>query len=527
MALEGMMRLDKRLKAIAVALAVVVVSFLVSLEAINWLSGGAVKAPVIAEPPPLPPVARTSFVVAPVVISLSAIRDAAERSAQKNFSGKADNPVAQVLQNADIGWTASRGPISATGNQDMLSLSTPITGKINVTGSLSSKATGAVQDAIGGLLGANAAKQVGSINIKNVNANAEIKGNVTITSRPKFAAAWRIEPNFGAQVTLGDTNVSLAGAHVNLPQQIKPVIDKTVGDQLNAVGERIRSDPTLEKNARAQWARACQSIPLQVAGTTAAMPALWLEMKPTRAVAAQPKIDSSALTLTMGIEAETRISPTQTKPDCPFPEKITIVPPTAGGVSIGVPIELPFTEIDKIIEAQFVGKTFPEDGSGSAEVTVNHATLAASGDRLLISLLVHAKEKTSWFGFGADATLHIWGRPILDDAQQTLRFTDVQLAVESEAAFGLLGAAARAVVPHLQQTLYEKTMVDLKPFAGNAREKIADAIAAFQKSSDGVRVDAKIDDLRLSDIAFDAKTLRIVAQAEGSINVTVTKLPDL
>ena len=521
------MRLDGRLKTIAIALGVVVVSFLVSLEAMNLLSPGAVKAPVMTEPPPLPPVARTSFVMAPVVISLSAIRDAAERSAQKNFAGKADNPAAQVLQNADIGWTAWRGPITATGGQDMLSLSTPITGKVSITGSLSSKATGAVQDAIGGLLGANAAKQVGSINIKNINANAEIKGNVTITSRPKFAAAWRIEPNFGAQVSLGDTNVSLAGAHVNVPQQVKPLIDKSVGEQLNAVGDRIRHDATLEKNARAQWARACQSIPLQAAGTTAAMPALWLEMKPVRAVAAQPRIDASALTLTMGIEAETRISPTPTRPDCPFPDKITIVPPTAGGVSIGVPIDLPFTEVNKIIEAQFVGKTFPEDGSGGVEVTVKHATLAASGDRLLISLLVHAKEKKSFFGFGADATLHIWGRPVLDDSQQTLRFTDVTLAVESEAAFGLLGAAARAVVPLLQRTLYEKTMIDLKPFMANARDKLADAIADLQKSGDGMRVDAKIDDIRLSDIAFDARTLRVIAQAEGAINVTVTKLPDL
>ena len=85
--------------------------------------------------------------------------------------------MSQVLQNADIGWTASRGPISATGAQDVLSLSTPLTGKLNVTGSLSSKATGAVGDAIGGLLGDNAAKQIGSINIKALNASAEIKGH--------------------------------------------------------------------------------------------------------------------------------------------------------------------------------------------------------------------------------------------------------------------------------------------------------------------------------------------------------------
>ena len=229
----------------------------------------------------------------------------------------------------------------------------------------------------------------------------------------------------------------------------------------------------------------------------------------------------------VGIEAETRITPAETKPNCPFPDKIAIVPPTAAGVSIGVPIDLPFTEINKIVEAQLAGRTFPEDGSGSVDVTVKRATVAASGDRLLISLLVHAKEKKSWFGFGADATVHIWGRPVLDQEHQTLRLNDIELAVESEAAFGLLGAAARAAMPHLQRALVEKATIDLKPFAANAQKKIAAAIAEFQKNDNGVRVEADITSFGLSDIAFDSKTLRVIAEAQGAINVTVTKLPAL
>src|SRR3984893_13442178 len=187
----------------------------------------------------------------------------ADHAAPRNFNGKADNPVSQVLQNADIGWGPSRGPLLARGGQDVLSLSTPISGKLNVTGSLSSKATGAVGDAIGGLPGGTAAKHIGAVNIKALNANAEIKGSVTITSRPKLAAAWHIEPNLGAQVNLGDTSLSVAGARVNVPAQVKPVIDKTVGEQLNAVAERLRNDPTLERTARLQWAKACRSVPLQ------------------------------------------------------------------------------------------------------------------------------------------------------------------------------------------------------------------------------------------------------------------------
>jgi hypothetical protein len=466
-------------------------------------------------------------VMAPVVIALSAIRDAADRAAQRTFTGKAENPVSQILQNADIGWTASRGAITATGAQDVLSLSTPITGTLNVTGSLSAKATGAVGDAIGGLLGGDIGKRIGGINIKNLNASAEIKGNVSITARPKIAAAWRIEPNLAGQVNLGDTSLVVAGARVNVPAQVKPLIDKTVADQLAVVQARMRNDPTFENNARTQWAKACRSIPLQGTGPSSQLPALWLELRPTRAIAAQPRVDASAVTLTLGIEAETRVTPVETKPACPFPPTITIVPPTPGRVTIGVPIDMPFTEINKLVEAQFAGKTFPEDGSGSVDVTVKRASVAASGDRLLISLLVNAKEKKSFFGFGGEANVHIWGRPVLDQAQQTLRLTDIQLAVESEAAFGLLGAAARAAVPHLQKALGDKATIDLKPFASNAQKKIAAVIADFQKNEDGLRVAAEITALRLADIAFDSKTLRVIAEAEGTINVAVSKLSGL
>ena len=515
-----------RLKTILIAIAVVAATFFVSLKAMDWLSPrGAVPRPVLADLPPLPPAPRSSVILAQVTIPLSAIRDAADRGAGRNFAGKADNPASQILQNADIGWTASRGPIAAIGGQDVLSLTTVLTGKLNVTGSLSSKATGAVGDAIGGLLGGNVAKQIGSVNIKSLNATAAIRGDVTITARPKLAAAWRIEPNLGAVVTLGDTSLIVAGARVNVPAQIKPMIDKTVGEQIAAAGARIRNDPALERNARIQWAKACRSIPLQ--GAAASVPPLWLELRPTRAVAVQPYVDTSAVMMTLGIEAETRITPQQTTPSCPFPEKISIVPPTPAVVSIGIPVDVPFTDINKIVETQLAGRSFPEDGSGSVSVTVKRASVAASGDRLLISLLVNAKEKTSLLGFGGEANVHIWGRPVLDSAQQTLRLTNMELAVESEAAFGLLGAAARAVMPHLQKALAEKTAVDLKPLLGNAQKMVAAAISDLQKNEDGIRVAAEITSLNLTDIAYDSKTLRVIAEAAGTINVVITALPGL
>jgi hypothetical protein len=187
---------------------------------------------------------------------------------------------------------------------------------------------------------------------------------------------------------------------------------------------------------------------------------------------------------------------------------------------------MPFTELNRLIEPQLKGRHFPEDGSGPVDVEVLSASLAAAGDRLLISLRVKAREKKSWFGFGTDATVHIWGKPVLDQQNQIMRLTDISLAVESEAAFGLLGTAARAAMPYVQKALADKAAIDLKPFANDARAKISAALKEFQQSgSNGVRVDASVNGLRLTGIEFDANTLRVIAEANGAVKVAVTQLP--
>ena len=111
--------------------------------------------------------------------------------------------------------------------------------------------------------------------------------------------------------------------------------------------------------------------------------------------------------------------------------------------------------------------------------------------------------------------------------KQILRLTDIEVAAESEAAFGLLGAAARAAEPYLRTMLADKASIDLKPFAANAKTKIEAAMADFRGGGDGVNVDLGITDIRLVGVAFDNDTLRVITETAGTANVTVTALPTL
>ena len=508
---------------IAVGILIAVVSFAGGLWALNLLwPSPKDQRPALVEVPPLKPIARNSVIVTPAAIALSAIHAALETAAPRNLAGKRDNPLPQLLSNAELEWTVIRGPLAIAGRPDALVLSTALSGSFRATGQVSGEA-GNFAGAIGGLLGGRLGQGLQNLQGKALDQRADIRGEVTLTAHPSLLPAWRVEPNLSSQIALADASLPIMGAKLSVSNELKPFLDRAVNEQMAALAARLRDDPSLELAARREWAKMCRAISL--GATAAGMPNLWLEVRPTRAFAAQPRIDSAALTLTIGVEAQTRIVPNETKPDCPFPAQLELVPQVEQGrVNIAVPIDIPFTEVTRLLEAQLKGKSFPEDKGSAFTATIRGVSLAASGDRLLLSLRVKANENKSWLGLGAEATIYVWGRPVLDSAHQVLRLTDIALDVQSEAAFGLLGAAARAAVPYLEQAVAEHAVVDLVPLAANARRSIDSAISDFRKSADGVRVDTAISDLRLVDIEFDAKTLRVIAEVDGSVQVAVTKL---
>jgi hypothetical protein len=515
------------IRTIILAIVIVVVAFVGATLLLNvlWPSSLQEGRPALVSVPPLQPLAGTSTVLTPAAIAMSAIRDALEAQAPRNLSGKPQNPVSQLLQAAELNFTINRGPLNVSGRPDGLLVTTALSGTFQARGTITGAAN-ALGGALGNIIGGNIGQQMQGLTGKTFDQHADIHGTVTAASRPTIAPNWRLAPNLTAQVNVVDVALPIAGIKLSVSNEVKPVLDNMVREQTSALEARVRNDPFIENAARAEWAKLCRAISLGAAaqGTAQGVPDLWLEIRPTRAIAAQPKIDANAVTLLVGVQAETRIVPSETKPNCPFPQQLDIVPQAnEGTLDIAVPIDIPFTEVSRLIEAQVKGKTFPEDGSGSFATTIKQAAVAASGDRLLISLLVNVK-KRGLFALGADATVHVWGKPVLDANAQILRFTDVALDVQSKAAFGLLGEAAQAAVPYLQKTLAEQASIDLKPFAEDARKRMAAAVGDFTGAAAGVTANVVINDLRLLGIAYDDKSLRIITDAKGNASVAISSL---
>jgi hypothetical protein len=510
-----------RLRTILIGIAVAALAFVAATVAMQvFLPAPApTRAPPLTEVPPLPPVSRTSVIVAPVTIPLTAIAAFMEANAPPEVAGKRDFKIGRAISNGEIHWTVRRGPLSVAGRPETIAVATLLTGTVRATGQLS-QAAGGIAGALGELLGKNGGRG-DKRGPRTFDQGADMRGDVMLDSRPALAQAWRVEPNLAAQVSVADASLNLGGMRVNLSHEVQPFVDRAVNERVKELEARLRNDPTLERAVQREWAKLCRSQ--SIGATRPGLPDLWLELRPRRAFAAQPRIDASAVTLLIGVEAEARIVPQQSRPDCPFPATLEFVAPSAASrIAIALPIDVPFTELNRLMATQLAGKTFGEGRSDRLHVTVRQASVAPSGNRLLISMRVQVREQRSWFGFGIEATVHVWGRPVLDRDNQVLRLTDVALDVESE---GVFGSAAKAFVPLFESAVAQQAAVDLKPYAANARRSIETAIADFRGAGEGVRVDAAIKELRLADIAFDAQALRLIAEVEGSASVAVSKLP--
>jgi hypothetical protein len=498
----------------------------------RWLApGGSGQRPALTEMRPLEPVTRSSRIVMPADITLSAVREMMER-APRESSGKLDMPSFPMpgASPPEIKWSLERGTFALAGGDDEITVSTSLRGGVKVTGGSGGQG-GSPFSAPPGFPTFNlpgmrppASGARDQRDQRSEDQGVDIRGNLQLSARPHLRPEWRLEPNLTSQVTIVDASLSIMGTRMNLSNEMKPAVERTINEQVSSLQSRIANDPWLEKAAREQWDKMCRSIPL--GETNPGAPKLWLEVRPTRAIAAQPRIDRSAITLTFGVEAETRIVPSETRPTCSFPSQVELVDRMERGrVNLGVPIDVPFTEISRMMDQQLKDKVFPLDQNGNFTATVRGVDVAASRDRILLSMRVKANENKSWFGLGTEAMIYVWGRPVLDRAGQVLRIEDLSLDVQSEGAVSLLGVAARAALPFIEKPLKEHAVLDLKPIAAESRKNIEKALTEFHKSTPGVLADADIKDLRLDSIDFDSKTLRVIAEAEGTVRITVTELP--
>jgi hypothetical protein len=256
------------IRTILVGAFVVVIAFIGASALLNllWPSATPLQQgrPALVAVPPLQPLTGTSTVLAPAAIALTAIRDALDAQAPRNLSGKPQNPVSQLLTNADLNFDIARGPLTVSGRPDALIVVTPLTGQFKATGTIASGAN-SVGSALGNLVGGSVGQAVQNLAGKAFDQHADIQGTVTTTSKPTISPNWRLAPNLSAQVNVVDVILPIAGLKLSVASQVKPFLDNAVRSQTGALETRLRNDPFIENAARGEWVKLCRPRPSRIA----------------------------------------------------------------------------------------------------------------------------------------------------------------------------------------------------------------------------------------------------------------------
>ena len=214
--------------------------------------------------PPLQPVSRASYVIAPVAVALSAIRRNLDAAAPREFAGKNDNPVSQLLSKADIGITVTRGAMAVSGKPNELTIITPLTGDPENHRPDRQRRPATSPAAIAGLL--DCAHRQGRRQASPTRcstSSAEMRGQVIVHSRPaidrQLAAAAQTSP---PQLALGDSTLVARrfqdqhGERGKAADRPRPSTSRSPRSKA-----RLRNDPFIERTAREQWAKMCRSHP--------------------------------------------------------------------------------------------------------------------------------------------------------------------------------------------------------------------------------------------------------------------------
>src|SRR5262245_29157567 len=304
---------------IAIGALIVVIVGLGAVWAIKWFSPSATDArPKLVEVPRLPPISRSSRIVIPAVITLTALRDAMEQ-APRDLSGKSEIPLGP--SSAEVAWSAERGRFGVEGGPNGLTLSTQLRGSLRASAQGVGLRPPEGFGPPGGLFNpprdipglppgflrppggqgqTQPQTQTPSQNERTTEQTAEISGNVVLTARPTLLPEWRVQPNLVSQVTISEATANFFGMRFSLSNQVKPLLERSINEQVASLQQRLGNDPFIEQAARQEWAKMCRAIPL---GAAPGAPNLWLEVRPTRALAEQRRIGLYALPVTCGVEA--------------------------------------------------------------------------------------------------------------------------------------------------------------------------------------------------------------------------------
>lgn len=386
-----------------------------------------------------------------------------------------------------------RGPLRLSGSGSTLNLSMPLAAEIHV-----SDARDRIID-------------------KPVTAAAEVRARVRLSLDENWQPQARIDIDYDWTDKPG---VRLMGTRFTFANKADRALEphvRALEKALPAELRKLHSRDLLEK----VWAQGFTTQSLNRKN-----PAVWLRVTP-QALHLDPwTVKGRILTLPIAVNAttETFIGPRPAPPvPTPLPPPAPPLPIT--GVRMALPVIADYAELEPVLEkalAKLSRKGLKLADYGRADVRFGKVTLyPTTGGRLALGLEMEARSPRRFIN--ARGILWATALPVNDADSQTVRFTDLQIASQTDSpGFQLLVAIAQA--PEIRPAIEAELTQDFSRDLDKLLTRIRPRLAALPLGKDVV-IRARLDELHNGQVQVLAQGLYLPVEASGTARLELVRVP--
>jgi hypothetical protein len=332
-----------------------------------------------------------------------------------------------------------------------------------------------------------------------------------------FTEDYKVKTTTVGDFSWGDTKpvIEMGPLKIGLARFIDPVMRSQMGTLTKQLDEEIQNRVNIKTYLQQAWTMMQQ--PIQIDKTYDA----WLKITPT-AIRVTPLVARNGeISMRIGmnsyLETFTNGKPAfKVNPTLP---KLVTDSRIPDDVQIGISGEISYDYATKLLKDEFAGKTFTFD---DGKVTIKDASVAPSGDKLMLMLDVDGKTKAGLFTKKIVGKVFLKATPFYDQATGSLKVRDVDFDLETKDK--LLSSASWLVKGKLREIIQQQVDFPVKSQLDDAKKQIQEALDKQGRIHESVMLKGKITEISPDNIYLTPTAIKTIMNAKGNITVDIDKL---
>ena len=359
--------------------------------------------------------------------------------------------------------------------------------------------------------------------------SVNIKGEVRLSTNPKFKENWGIEPNFERDVSV--SKAKAFGGFVSVKELVKQAIRKAVDSKISGLSSYLKGEGGLKKSLRESWSALNAVVKLS------RNPPIWLVMTPQAFAATQPRITTTGIYLNFVAEAETDLKlgtmPKRSASITQLPPTLRIMKTSENRLSeVMVPISINYGIFNTLIEDYLKSKP-AERKEAFGTIKLNKITLvpAKHGSftlKTVISLEPIGWLERFWYWIAGKERgaqdIELASNPALSSNGKQIVFKNVSLSGKSSQLILKLAKIYEGLTGKLVEDLIQDNVsINLNSFIASSERDLQVAINRYTKKlqeEKNIKITAKIlPETHLASIRADEHGFLIKACAAATLAI--------